>query len=232
MLNLSAQDYTFMISYLYYFGMLTISGQTPIRYLLLEPPNLVIKNLYVNQVLRFLLPSGDERSKSSELVIQFFNHHDFNPLIQFIVEKVFPVFSNRDYRWMNEFALKAVFTSLLCNDINYALFSEPELSKGFADLCLLLRPDARNTKLFDLLFEFKYVSLSIINVKDMDQKSDKELRSKTPVKKAFMDAKKQLVIYSKGLQNKFGSQLKLKKYAVVSIGVSGDYIPPIYGVIK
>jgi len=44
--------------------------------------------------------------------------------------------------------------------INYALFSEPELSRGFADLCLILRPDARDAALFDLLFEFKYVPVS------------------------------------------------------------------------
>ena len=218
MLDQSAQDHTFMVSYLYYFGMLTIVGQTPTRYLLLEPPNLVIKNLYVDQVLRFMLPFGVDRSRSSELVMQFFSHYDLNPLVQFIIEKLFPVFSNRDYRWMNEFALKAVFTTLLCDDINYALFSEPELSKGFADLCLILRPDARNTALFDLLFEFKYVSLSKMNKKELKNASDRSLKSKSPIKKAFIEAKKQLNSYSKGLQKKFGSQLKLKQYAVVSIG--------------
>jgi len=119
---------------------------------------------------------------------------------------------------MNEFALKAVFTTLLFDDINYALFSEPELSRGFADLCLILRPDARNTALFDLLFEFKYVSRSKISEKDIDALSDTALKSKTPVKKAFIDAKKQLKFYGKGLNKKFGSQLKLNQYAVVSVG--------------
>jgi DNA-binding CsgD family transcriptional regulator len=229
MLDQSSQDHTFMASYLYYFGMLTIAGQTPNRHLLLEPPNLVIKNLYVDQVLRFLLPSGADRSVSTAHVMHFFNHHDLNPLVQFIVEKLFPVFSNRDYRWMNEFALKAVFTTLLCDDINYALFSEPELSKGFADLCLILRPDARDTKLFDLLFEFKYVALSKKDKKDLEQLSDKVLRSKSPVKKAFIDARKQLKFYAKGLQKKFGSQLRLKQYAVVSIGFDRLFFEEISG---
>ena len=218
MLNKSAQDNTFMASYLYYFGMLTIKGQTPTRHLLLEPPNLVVKNLYVNQVLRFLLPYGVDRSKSSELVMHFFNHYDLTPLIQFIIDKLFPVFSNRDYRWMNEFALKAVFTTLLFDDINYALFNESELSRGFADLCLILRPDARNAALFDLLFEFKYIPLSKINLKNIDQLSEEELKSSPTVKESFIDAKKQLAFYFNGLMNKFGSQLKLKQYAVVSIG--------------
>jgi hypothetical protein len=229
MLDQSSQDHTFMASYLYYFGMLTIAGQTPNRHLLLEPPNLVIKNLYVDQVLRFLLPSGADRSVSTAHVMHFFNHHDLNPLVQFIIEKLFPVFSNRDYRWMNEFALKAVFTTLLCDDINYALFSEPELSKGFADLCLILRPDARNTELFDLLFEFKYVALSKKDKKDLEQLSDKVLRSKSPVKKAFIDARKQLKFYAKGLQKKFGSQLRLKQYALVSIGFDRLFFEEISG---
>jgi len=229
MLNQSAQDHTFMASYLYYFGMLTIAGQTRNRHLLLEPPNLVIKNLYANQVLRFLLPIGKDRSLSSEQVMHFFNHHDLAPLIQFIIEKLFPVFSNRDYRWMNEFALKAVFTTLLFDDINYALFSEPELSRGFADLCLILRPDARNTALFDLLFEFKYVSRSKISEKDIGTLSDKELQSKSPVKQAFNDAKKQLKSYTKGLQKKFGSQLKLNQYAVVSVGFDRLFFEAVTG---
>ena len=218
MLNQPAQDHTFIASYLYYFGMLTIAGQTPTRHLLLEPPNIVVKNLYFKQVLRFLLPSGVDRTESSELVMNFFTNYDLSPLVQFVIEKLFPVFSNRDYRWMNEFALKAVFTTLLCDDINYALFSEPELSRGFADLCLILRPDARAAELFDLLFEFKYIPLSKIKLKTIDQISDKTLKSKPPVKKAFSDAKEQVMFYSKGLSKKFGKMMKLKKYAVVSIG--------------
>ena len=117
---------------------------------------------------------------------------------------------------MDEFALKAVFTSLLFNDIAYAIFSEAELSRGYADLCLILRPDARDQELFDLLFEFKYISNS--KIKNIKNLSEKELESNVSVKKAFSDAKKQLEFYSKGLIKKFGKKLKLKKYAIVSIG--------------
>jgi hypothetical protein len=69
---------------------------------------------------------------------------------------------------------------------------------------------------FSLLFELKYVPIS--KIKNMDQLSDEELRSIPTVKESFLDAKKQLVFYSKGLMKKFGDQLKLKQYAVVSIG--------------
>ncbi|ETR67514.1 MAG: hypothetical protein OMM_05095 [Candidatus Magnetoglobus multicellularis str. Araruama] len=47
MLDQSAQDNKFMASYLYYFGMLTIAGQTPTRFLLLDPPNLLSK-IYIS----------------------------------------------------------------------------------------------------------------------------------------------------------------------------------------
>ena len=117
---------------------------------------------------------------------------------------------------MDEFALKVVFTTLIFNDINYALFSEAELSRGYADLCLILRPDARDTELFDLLFEFKYVEKS--KIKNFQKMSEDVLKSKGPVENAFDEAKEQLGFYSKGLIKKFGKELKLKKYAVVSIG--------------
>jgi len=201
MLDQSSQDYSFMTSYLYYFGMLTIADRTSLRYLLLKPPNLVVKNLYINQVLRFLLPLGVDRSESAEIVEQFFNDNDLNPVVKFVENKLFPVFSNRDYRWMDEFALKAVFTTLIYNDISYALFSETELSRGYADLCLIIRPDARDSDFFDLLFEFKYIPKS--KIKNPKKVSDKELKSKPPVKKAFNEAKNQLAFYSNGLIKKF-----------------------------
>jgi hypothetical protein len=47
---------------------------------------------------------------------------------------------------------------------------------------------------------------------------EEELKSSPTVKESFIDAKKQLAFYFNGLMNKFGSQLKLKQYAVVSIG--------------
>ena len=46
---------------------------------------------------------------------------------------------------------------------------------------------------------------------------------------AFLDAKKQLVFYSKGLMKKFGDQLKLKQYAVVSIGFDQLFFEEIPG---
>ena len=66
---------------------------------------------------------------------------------------------------------------------------KPELSRGYADLCLILRPDARPYRLHDLLFEFKYVELKTIDLKGEDVKRmNKELRALAPVVKAFSEA--------------------------------------------
>jgi hypothetical protein len=116
--------------------------------------------------------------------------------------------------------VKTAFTALLFNDIVYALFSEPELSRGHADLCLILRPDARKYQLYDMLFEFKYVSLKKLNLsgEQLRNMPESELLQKSPVKKAFKDAASQLSRYADVLKEKFGGQLRLKTYAVVSAG--------------
>jgi len=38
--------------------------------------------------------------------------------------------------------------------------TEPEIRKDYADLTMIIRPDMRKYKLFDILIEFKYVRLS------------------------------------------------------------------------
>jgi hypothetical protein len=220
MLDRLSQDNTFLASYLYYFGMLTIAGTDPMGRVCLAPPNLVMKKLYVERILRFLLPLGTDRNEAKAAVDGLIAHKDLKPLLKFAEQKLFPVFSSRDYRWMNEFAVKTAFTALLFNDIVYALFSEPELSRGHADLCLILRPDARKYQLYDMLFEFKYVSLKKLNLsgEQLRNMPESELLQKSPVKKAFKDAASQLSRYADVLKEKFGGQLRLKTYAVVSAG--------------
>jgi len=220
MLDRAGQDNTFLTSYLYYFGMLTLTGETEQRTLLLAPPNMVTKKLYADRILRFLLPVGTDRNEAAEAVRHLIRDSDINQLLYFVEQKLFPIFSNRDYLWMNEFAVKTAFTALLFNDVNYAIYSEPELSRGYADLCLILRPDARPYQLHDLLFEFKYVELKTIGLKgeDIRKMNENELRALEPVVKAFSEARTQLVRYEKALQDQLGKKLKLRSYIVVAVG--------------
>jgi hypothetical protein len=62
MLERPEQDASFLGSYLYYFGMLTLERETEIRTLLLSPPNQVVRKLYVERLARLLLPIGGERT--------------------------------------------------------------------------------------------------------------------------------------------------------------------------
>ena len=81
MLERSAQDATFLGSFLYYFGMLTLVGETPERSLLLAPPNLVMQGLYVDQVLRFLLPRGQTRDAAVEAKRPLLHDGEIEPLL-------------------------------------------------------------------------------------------------------------------------------------------------------
>jgi hypothetical protein len=121
---------------------------------------------------------------------------------------------------MNEFAVKMAFTTLLFNDVNYAIYSEPELSRGYADLCLLLRPDARPYQLVDLLFEFKYVALDALKLsgEQVRQVETDKLRQLPAVEAAFAAARAQIERYARALRERVGAQLRLKAYSVVSIG--------------
>jgi len=52
------KDIGFVASLLYYFGILTLGGITPIGELILTIPNLAIRKLYAEQIQEMLLPNG------------------------------------------------------------------------------------------------------------------------------------------------------------------------------
>lgn len=55
-LNDISKNNAFLISFLYYFGVLTIKGETPDLKLVLKVPNLVTQGLYVERIGQMLLP--------------------------------------------------------------------------------------------------------------------------------------------------------------------------------
>ena len=220
MVRRSSQDRTFLASFLYYFGMLTLSGRTEFRALQLQPPNLVVKTLYIDQVLRFLMPDGADRTAIADPVRSLKQDGGIEPLLRLVEEKLFRIFSNRDYRWMNEHAVKMAFLALVFDDVSYMIHSEAELDRGYADLCLLLRPDARSSRLRDLLFEFKYVKLDELEMSGQQLRAldREELDSLAPVEAALAAAGTQLGHYRRALTERFGGRLKLRAYAVVALG--------------
>jgi hypothetical protein len=220
MLGRSSYDQTFLASFLTYFGMLTIAGESTDVSLRLVPPNMVVRQLYVGQVLHFLLPEGVDRTAAWGQAKIVLARGEIAPLLTFVEEKLFPVMSNRDYIFMDEHSLKMVFLTLLWNESTHLLLSEPELDRGYADLCLLRRPDHRVRDTYDLLFEFKYAKPGDLGKTGVElrQMERQELEQLTVVEDLFVEAEAQLRRYRAVLKERSGETLRLRAYAVVGLG--------------
>ncbi|MCP4593532.1 MAG: AAA family ATPase, partial [bacterium] len=219
MLERSSYDRTFLASFLAYFGMLTIKAEATGVSLRLGPPNMVVRRLYVDQVLHFLLPSGGDRSAAWDHARAVLLRGEIGPLLTFVEEKLFPVMSNRDYVFMDEHSLKMVFLALLWSECSH-LLSEPELNRGYADLCLLRRPDRRVGDTYDLVFEFKYAKLGDLGKTGVElrQMERQELAELSLVEELFAAAEAQLGRYREALEELHGETLRLRTYAVVALG--------------
>jgi Predicted AAA-ATPase len=220
LLEESAQDTSFFGSYLFYFGMLTLGEETEQQILELVVPNAVTHGLYVERLRKILMPLGASRSRADTVLFDFLQSGDAEPLLDFVEATLFPTFSNRDAVWANELTVKALFLTLLWNDRSYITHSEPELDHRYADLCMLRRPDARASELWDLLFEFKRLSLKDLGMsgKDVKAASRSELMQRERVKDALQAAETQLAAYRKALEKNRGEALRLRSYAVVALG--------------
>ena len=230
MLGDVSKDQTFLASYLYYFGVLTLDSTTDKGQPILKVPNLVMQSLYIERVQRMLLPdplTRDDGIRAAELVYQ---EGDIAPLCEFVQNSYFQVLTNRDYRWANELTLKTAFLTLLYNDILFIMDSEPETGRGYADLTMIIRPDQRRFKLFDVLLEFKFISLKELGVKGEEIRGmgDEELRELPLIRQNFREAASQALRYAASLNEKYGN-LRLQTFVVVSLGFERVLWEKIFG---
>ena len=212
---------TFMLSLLYYLGVLTLDGTfSSSGKQLLRIPNLVIQQLYANRLREMLLPGAESRDEAQQIVETFYSEGDLQPLCDFIAERIFPIFDNRDYIHANELTVKTAFLTLLFNDTFYIMDSEEELKRGYADLTMILRSEMRQHQLLDLLIEFKFVKLSNLGLtgREARENSATTLKALAPIQQEFAAAHKQAVTYRAGLAAKYGTRLKLRTFTVVAIG--------------
>jgi hypothetical protein len=209
-----------MAALLYFFGVLTIEGTTLTGKLILRVPNLVTRKLYLEELERALIPSVGVRDSVSPIIEDFLLSGDIAPLCAFVEENIFGALDNRDYRWANEFSVKITFLALLYNDILYIADSEPALQRSYADLLLLLRPDRRTPPLFDILFEFKYISLKEagISAEEARAADPETLRALPPAAAKLTEARRQLERYRQTLLEIYGDALNLRCYALVAVG--------------
>jgi len=216
-----SQTETFMLSLLYYLGVLTLSDEfTATGEQILRIPNLIMRRLYADQIRRLWLPDGSKRDLSKSAAQALHSGNGMGPMRDFIEQQIFSVFDNRDYIQANELSIKTTFISLLYEDTFYMIDSERPLRRGYADLTLILRPEMRRFQLFDLLFEFKFVKLADLDLtgREARAKTDDELRALGPIKSALTDAATQINDYRPALRARIGNKLKLRCYAVISIG--------------
>ena len=91
MLSDSSRDQTFLVSFLYYFGVLTIEGNTDDLRILLKIPNLVMKGLYVDRIQKMLLPEPGDRDDGKFAAEQVYQKGNIAPLCRFMETKFFKV---------------------------------------------------------------------------------------------------------------------------------------------
>ncbi len=217
----TTKDRTFMVSLLYYFGVLTLTNQrTDLGELILSIPNLVIRKLYIERLQEMLLPDFQDKDDAQEAVRTFYQTGDIHSLCDFIEQCYFKVFDNRDYRWANELTVKTAFLTLLFNDTFYIMDSEPALERTYADLTMIVRPDMRQYQLLDFLLEFKYVELkkNKLRGEQVRQMNMEDLKALDVVQEKLENAKSKLTEYRQTLNAKYGDMLHLHIYSVVAVG--------------
>ncbi|MDM8514956.1 AAA family ATPase [Desulfobacterales bacterium HSG16] len=215
----AVKDDVFMISLLYYFGVLTFGGRTKGGKHILKIPNLVVKRLYLERLSEILLPETN-RNEASGIVENFYGTGDMKPVCDFIEQHCLKIYDNRDYRWANELTIKTIFLVLLFNDIFYITESENELERHYADMTMIVRPDMREYRLLDFLIEFKYVELAAneLTGKMISQMTYEKLTALKPVKKKIAESKKMLEKYRRSLNSKHKEILNLRTFCVVAVG--------------
>ncbi len=211
----------FLATLLYYFGVLTLAGRNEWGELRLTIPNQVIRKLYVERLQEQLLPDYDDQEQRQGLCRRFYATGDLGPLCDFLEQRYFKVFDNRDLRWSNELVVKTAFLVTLFNDAFYVMDSEPALGRGYGYLLLRVRPDMRQYALLDHLLEFKAVGFKAVGLTsaELAAKPRDELRALPAVADALREAETQLAAYREVLEREAGTPLKLRTHAVVCIGL-------------
>ena len=214
------QSNQFIISLLYYLGILTLDGEAELRKLRFKIPNLVVRKLYVEHLLNLLLPEESEREVVRFLAEEFYQSGDLQPVCDFMEQRYFEVFDNRDYATANELTIKTAFLTVLFNDIWYMMDSEKACQRRYTDLTMLIRPDFRDLLLYDFILEFKYLKLAEVKLSGAEVKklTRIELEALEPVQEKLAEAKQQLLDYRTCLESECHDVKKLQLISVVAVG--------------
>jgi hypothetical protein len=219
MLTDKTMDKACMASLLYYCGALTLDRQSPEGEVLVKVPNLVMQNLFVEQVKDMLLPEAAQRDRGLFCAKQVYQRGDIGPLSIFVQGTLFQIFKNREYKWANELTLKTAFLTLLYNDLLFIMDAEPDVERKYGDLTMIIRPDKRHFKIYDCLVAFQFVPLKDAGLDSEQARSlpELELYAWPEIQKAFKAGQKQVMEYKLKLESRY-KHLKLRQFVVVSLG--------------
>jgi len=220
MLSNTTKDNGFIISLLYYLGILTLNGENELGKLRFKIPNLVIRKLYVERLFENFLPKETERFQVRLLAEDFYQTGNLQEICDFMEQRYFGIFDNRDYKDANELTIKMAFLTVLYDDVFYVMDSEMPLKRRYADLTMIIRPGRRKSPIYDFILEFKYLKLAEAGTtgEKARELSIDELKNLKAVKQKFYESKTQLFDYQSRLVSKYGEELNLQLISVIAIG--------------
>ena len=166
------------------------------------------------------LPQDTERETLHNMAKEFYQNGDLQPVCDFMEQRYFDVFDNRDYATANDLTIKTAFLTVLFNDVWYMMDSETACKRRYTDLTMLIRPDFRDLPLYDFILEFKYLKLAEVKLSGakLKKKSRSEVEALEPVKEKLAEAKQQLLDYQACLEKEGYKALKLQLISVVAVG--------------
>lgn len=212
----------YIASLMYFFGVLTIVDIQGLNKLVLKAPNLVTKALYVEEFRRHLFPESRERQRLQNLVEDFYQSGELEPLADYLEQTTLSTLSNRDYQWSNELTIKMAFLTPLFDDSYYIIDSEATVRRRYSDLVVIIRPSLRETlpTLRDLVLEFKYLKLSDVGMTgaQVRESSRDNLMQLPAVKAQLQAALEQLKDYQTTLAQRYQQPERLVCLAVVAVG--------------
>jgi len=224
MLDPAVQDRSFLTSFLWYSGVLTLGRDSRKNELSMEVPNLVIKRLYVEQTRLSLLSDPQIRDQGMDMARELCKRGQMAPLVSFIEERLFPIFSNRDYRLANELTIKSLFLTLLFNDALYIMESEREYRRRYPDLAMVVRPDLRDLDFLDVIIEFKYIALKDLGLsgEEVKKMDEGKLMSMNQIRETIKQGKDQVRQYASKLRPELeviAPQFNPRLWVVVALGL-------------
>jgi len=98
--------------------------------------------------------------------------------------------------------------------------SETAVGRRYAEMTMVVRADARQYQLFDLLLEFKFVKLGDVRLSGEQARgmSRSELAALPAIQGKMDEARAQTPAYRRELEERHKTQLRLRAYAVVALG--------------